>query len=138
MKQYWSGDGRYQETQDKLWALIPEMGEVRHKGRKLEQYRRAVGVYRDLYVNGLFNRFGEVRTILGVTPLHFGIRPTTLDLFREDFLEAVEAAMDNVILDAATEQGLRVVELSAHENMRLRALPGFGKHAAKVEKVPAR
>ena len=116
---YWARSGTYQITEEKLWSLIPTYGPVTEKGKRLEKFRRATQVYRDLYNNGLWNRFAEVRTVLGITPKHFGVhyRDRSGGLRVPAFLAAVERRMDQLVLDAAEEQGIDVVELSGHQRI---------------------
>lgn len=115
---YWARTGKYQVTMDKLWKLIPMYGDVKKKGRKLEKYRQSMKVYYDLYNNGLFNRFGQVRTVLGITPKHFGVRNDwSGGLECQEFLEAIESRIDQMVLDAAYEQAIDVMELSAHQRL---------------------
>ena len=124
MNCYWLNTGQYMQTYSALRALIPPQGDVKDRGRRLERFRRAGNVYYDLHTNGLCNRFGEVRTVLGITPRHYGITPHRgihFDARDEKFLAAVEARMDEVILAAAQEQGIDVVELSAQERMAVAA-----------------
>ena len=76
-------------------------------------------MYYDLYNNGLCNRFAEVRTVIGVTPRHFGVhyQDQTAGWFCPEFLIAVESRFDEILLDAADEQNIEVVELSAHQRV---------------------
>ncbi len=118
-KTYWTHTGKYQTTMDKLWALIPVYGDVKDKGKQLEKYRQAMRVYYDLHNNGLTNRFAQVRTVLGVTPKHFGVRQQDRSggLDCPQFLSAVESRIDQIVLDTAEEQAIDVVELSAHQRI---------------------
>lgn len=118
-KTYWARSGTYQITLGKLWPLIPVYGGVADKGKSLEKFRQAAQVYYDLYNNGLCNRFAEVRTVLGITPKHFGVhyRDRSGGLGVSAFLAAIECRMDQMLLDAAEEQGIDVVELSGHERI---------------------
>ncbi|WP_334061238.1 hypothetical protein [Limimaricola cinnabarinus] len=116
---YWNSTGTYQATLDKLWTLIPMYGDVLAQGCRLEKLRRAMLVYRDLHNNGLWNRFREVRTVLGVTPKHFGVhyRHQNGGLDCPEFLAAIESRVDQIVLEAADEQAIVIVELSAHQRM---------------------
>lgn len=126
---YFDGTGRYQTTIKAIEALIPASGDVKDKGKAIERYRRAFNVYYDLHNNGLCNRFGEVRTAIGVTPRHYGIANYRQIYQSEhpDFVSAVETRIDELILEAALEQGIDMVELSAHERLeRARVMKGRG------------
>ncbi|WP_127904294.1 hypothetical protein [Solirhodobacter olei] len=118
-KTYWARSGTYQITFGKFWSLIPTYGAVAEKGKRLEKFRQATQVYRDLYNNGFCNRFAEVQTVLGITPKHFGVhyRDQSGGLHVPAFLAVVERSMDQFLRDAAEEQGIDIVELSEHQRI---------------------
>lgn len=114
---YWDGTGSYQSVIAKLEDIV---GDPLRTHRAFEKLRRAKFVYYDLYNNGLTNRFSEVRSVLGVTPRHYGVTVTRLRTQPngfEDFYQAVEKRMDQIVLAAADTAKLMVDELSAHERM---------------------
>lgn len=57
--------------------------------------------------------------MIGITPKHFGVRHQDRSggLRCPTFLAAVEARIDQMVLDAAEEQAIDVVELSAHQRI---------------------
>lgn len=114
---YWDQTGTYQSVVEELVSLTDDPMRTHRSFNKL---RRANCVYYDLYNNGLCNRFSEVRTVLGVTPLHFGVTYSRLLVHpREfgEFYQAVERSMDQIVLAAADQAQLLIAELSAHKNM---------------------
>ncbi len=103
---YWGGTGKHQATYEKLNKLIPSMGacdDARGKNRKLDRLRRAANCYYDLFNNGLGNRAAEFRRMFG-----FGGTPIANIYHYRDcpLLERLEAAMDKIIEEAASEQGV--------------------------------
>lgn len=114
---YWDQTGTYQSVVEELVGLTNDPMRTHRSFNKL---RRANCVYYDLYNNGLRNRFSEVRTVLGVTPLHFGVTYLRFLVHpREfgEFYQAVESSMDQIVLAAADQAQLLIDELSAHKNM---------------------
>lgn len=102
---YWNSRGRYQRKADKLYALIPAKGEVPNprKNPALEKFRKASNAYYDLYNNGLWNRAKEFRSVFG-----FGGTFIAKSRFTDaDAIARLDAAMDEIILAAAKEQGIR-------------------------------
>ncbi len=109
---YWNSAGKYQRFADELERLIPEEGGVDQpqKNRKLEKFRRASNCYYDLYNNGLGNRFGEMRSVMGIAPSNYkligGLSRRYFHKFTPLFYEHVEAAMNEIVVAAAIEQGI--------------------------------
>jgi archaellum component FlaC len=90
---YFKGTGRYQGIYDDLKVRIPTEGECKNKNtsnKHLEELRKAVNQYFDLYENGLTNR-------------HHG--------FKKQFSWKLEDMMDAFILHALVEQHERVANL---------------------------
>jgi hypothetical protein len=114
---YWDQTGTYQSVVEELDNLADDPLRTHRSFKKL---RRANSVYYDLYNNGLCNQFSEVRTVLGVTPLNFGVTYLRLlacpQAFGE-FYNAIEQSMDQIILAAADEAQLPIGELTAHKNI---------------------
>lgn len=104
---------------ERLQKLISVQGKVGPQAPRLRKLQQAIWVYYDLNNNGLINRFREVRTVIGVTPKHFGVHYRHRDggLYRPDFLIAIERRMDEIVLEAADEQGVVIVEFSAHQRL---------------------
>ena len=108
---YWNSNGKYQHFVDELNLLVPFEGEVDRpkKNRRLEKFRRASNCYYDLYNNGLGNRFGEMRSVMGIAPSNYRIINTSrrgcYD-FTPLLYKHVEAAMNEIVVAAAIEQGI--------------------------------
>lgn len=106
---YWNSTGKYQTLSDELEKSVPMMGSVEQpqKNKALEKFRKASNCYYDLYNNGLGNRVHEFRKVFGISSSHYkiGIGRTHTD-FSENMYREVEKKMDEIIIDAAIEQGL--------------------------------
>lgn len=109
---YWSEKGTYQELSDKLWVMVPKTGAVPKpwKNKALERFRKASCAYYDVFNNGGCNRMRSISKLFG-TPVtyllnqmwqHKGARRPHWDLIHT----IVEPKMDEIILEAAFEQGL--------------------------------
>lgn len=99
---YWDNKGKHQALYEQLHKLIPQEGSVdnaRSSNRALEKLRVASNCYYDLFNNGLINRAAEFRRVFG-----FGGTEIAQRNFRDT--SAVDKAMDEIILNAAHEQGL--------------------------------
>ena len=106
---YWNHKGLYSVRAEKLQALLPASGSVEapRKNPKLEKYRKAVNCYYDLYNNGLCNRIQEFRHVFGFAAGNY--RTIRYNMTFDEFLyERTEERMDEIILDAAREQGIWV------------------------------
>lgn len=104
---YWSNNGKYQAVADQLQKLIPCEGSVpaaRGKNAKLEQFRKAVNCYYDLYNNGLGNRAREFSFVFFPATRH----KLGGGWYTDYLYTRVEELMDKFILAAATEQGIEV------------------------------
>ena len=124
---YWNDEGRYQDLYNELQDFIPGMGSVldvenerriRMKlpsnspklGRKgkfyhLEARRLGVNQYYDLYNNGLGNRYHGFKKRFGV-----GSYQAVNDI--GDARKTIDTVMDSLILNAAKEIGLDVMDIS--------------------------
>ena len=107
---YWNSKGKYQQFVDELNLLIPDEGPVNQprKNRALEKFRRSSNCYYDLYNNGLGNRFGEMRTVMGIAPNNYRLSTVTSRRHCNEFtpllFEHVEARMNEIVVSAAIEQ----------------------------------
>lgn len=104
---YWSSKGKYQVAIEQLQKLIPEEGSVpsaRGKNAKLEQFRKAVNCYYDLYNNGLYNRAREFSFVFFPATKH----RLGGGWYTDYLYTRVEELMDKFILAAAKEQGIEV------------------------------
>ncbi len=102
MKTYWDGKGKYWKLYAKLVAIIPDNGEVLNaeENPALEKLRRAGNCYYDLFNNGLCNRASEFRKV-------FGFAGTWIAKKGFPDYEPLETKMDEIILAAAKEQGVK-------------------------------
>ncbi len=108
---YWNGNGRYQVLANQLNKLIPLAGEVADAKANpmLEKFRKASGVYYDVFNNGLCNRGREFPGIFGFGAGNYRLRPEHRQqrIGQIDF-DAIVGPMDEVIdrlvLEAAAEQ----------------------------------
>lgn len=105
LKTYWNHDNMHMSITDRLQALIPACGSVSEPrmNKALEKYRKAVNVYYDLYNNGLGNRAKEFRNVFGFASSQYKIRPYE---YADLLYFKVEAAMDDIVIAAAKEQGV--------------------------------
>ncbi len=112
---YWNNNGKHQAIVDQLGKLIPDSGECPKTAPKLEIFRQASNCYHDFYNNALCNRFAEFKKVFDFTPKGMverwddEISQLLFELKREIFfgpenMAALEAKMDSIILEAATEQ----------------------------------
>jgi hypothetical protein len=102
---YWNHNGKYEEFAQELRKLVPISGEVPNKRKNpaLERFRKASNCYYDLYNNGLCNRANEFRRVFGIRSSdyrHGNFRYTRF------LYEETEVVMDQIIINAAAEQGL--------------------------------
>ena len=102
---YWNDSGKYQEFVKGLQDLVPLEGKVENprKNPKLERFRRASNCYYDLYNNGLCNRASEFYRVFGIPSSNFKVG---FGEYVRSFYDVTEMAMNDIILEAATEQGL--------------------------------
>ncbi len=104
LKTYWNQTNVHMGLANQLQAMIPVEGAVANprKNKALEKLRKAVNVYYDLYNNGLCNRGKEFRGV-------FGFAAGNYKYARYEYSDLlyfkVEAAMDDLVLAAAKEQG---------------------------------
>lgn len=109
---YWNHTGTHQELAVKLQSMIPFSGKVEdfRKNKKLEKFRKAVNCYYDLYNNGLGNRARSFAKIIGIPAGQYKYdryaRQAYGCAFADVLYTKTEAVMDEIILDAAREQGL--------------------------------
>ena len=118
-KFYWSNNGRYQKAVDALQALIPAEGTVPqpYKNKALERFRKACNRYYRLYNDGDFGvgpakMFGieypsQYRTYKTFT--YPNGRMGSYKSWGQGLYDAVEPAMDEIIVAAAIEQGIQLV-----------------------------
>lgn len=108
---YWDNKGKYQKLSRKLDKLIPFMGPVDkpYKNKALERYRKASNAYYDFYNNALANRAKSFVRFFSVSlqpyRVHGKINPRLMYSDKK-LIAKVEKKMDQIILDAAKEQGL--------------------------------
>lgn len=113
---YWNDTGRYQKAAAELEKMIPVTGSVDRprSNPRLERFRKAVNCYYDLYNNGLCNRRSEFRRVFDIAPSQYRIWRS--GDYTPAFFAAVEGKMDEIIRDAAEEQGfgglIREVDLA--------------------------
>lgn len=102
---YWNRSGKYQELADQLRERVPAMGPVEHpyKNKALERFRNASNCYYDLYNNGLMNRAKQFARIFSVRSTRFR---SVINGFLPRLYELTESKMDEIVLEAAKEQGL--------------------------------
>jgi hypothetical protein len=107
---YWGHNGTHQEFVESLNAMIPEQGAVespRGRNRRLEKFRQASNAYYDIFNNGGGNRGPLIRRIFNISVGSFdvgGRRERRINWTAVH--KVVEPIMDQIILDAAVEQGL--------------------------------
>jgi len=109
---YWANTGKHQELAEKLEELVPDEGRVPnpYRNKALERFRKAVNAYCRLYNDGDLH-IGAARM--------FGIEyPSTYRRTRwsgqrsfktwsPELYVKVNEAMDQIVLAAAEEQGLK-------------------------------
>ena len=107
-RSYWNGTGTHQALIDSLRALIPVSGSVPHvrRNRALERFRRASNVYYDIFNNGLCNRSREFYPVFRFGHSYYGWRRGGYWEHDRRFYERLEDTMDQIIMDAAHEQGV--------------------------------
>ena len=116
---YWDHAGLLETEAAALQKLVPASGPVpkaRGVNRKLEKFRKGVNCYYDLYNNGLCNRAEMFRQVFGLASTKYtevtGYRRNRRGYsvpvveFTEELYKLVEARMDELVLEAAIEQGL--------------------------------
>lgn len=122
MKSFWNNDSDLQDVADRLAALVPAMGAVEQprKNKALERFRRASNCYYDLYNNGLCNRGPEFRRIFKVRVSDFytyryshSLRGRYRDIDFDRIMPVVEPIMREIVIIAASEQGIEVKEVTA-------------------------
>lgn len=103
---YWNGNGKYHALGNKLREMIPDEGQVPNprKNRKLEKFRKAVNCYYDLYNNGLINRASQFSKVFGISARQY--RYTGSWRYMDCLYDETEKAMDQILIEAAIEQGL--------------------------------
>jgi hypothetical protein len=106
-QRYWVSNGKHEALAATLREMIPASGSVLRprKNKALEKFRKACNCYYDLYNNGLINRAREFAGVFGIasSQYKYTIRYPTFD---SRLYTRVEAKMDEIVLDAALEQGL--------------------------------
>jgi hypothetical protein len=102
---YWNSKGKYQTVAMKLQDLIPGSGPVEspRKNKALEKLRKATNCYYDLYNNGLYNRARQFYQIFKIPAMEYRMGRYG---FSEYLYNELEAKMDEIIENAAIEQGL--------------------------------
>ena len=111
---YWNSNGTYQNLAKQLRSHVPFAGEITGKGNKaLEKFRKASNAYYDIFNNGGCNRAAQIRSIFkfGMTSMRLGKRFDWNAIH-----EKVEPIMDQIILAAAAEQGIRDFDAEADRN----------------------
>lgn len=101
---YWGQNGKYQELYELLEDKIPFRGPVlkKNKNKKLESLRIAINAYYDLYNNGLMNQQSSFSKIFKISARLYKLR----DGFANCLYQKIEPVMDEIIFQAAIEQGL--------------------------------
>lgn len=105
---YWGGNGKYQALANELNKLIPDQGAVRNtaKNKHLERFRKACNAYYDLNNNGGGNHPQAICRLFGVRlGAHRDWSRGKYDYLPSLYVK-VEAAMDQIVLAAAVEQGV--------------------------------
>ena len=105
---YWSHTGKHEELATELGKLIPNTGSVsspRSTNQALERFRKARNCYYDLYNNGLGNRAAEFKSVFDINSKWHKVVGQYGRYFDHLYKET-EAAMDEIVLAAAIEQGL--------------------------------
>ena len=119
---YWNSNGTYQNLAEQLRPLVPHAGEITGKENKaLEKFRKASNAYYDIFNNGGCNRAAEIRRIFkfGMTSMSEVVQTGRLrhrKLNWNAIHEKVEPIMDQIILAAAAEQGIRDWNAEAERN----------------------
>ena len=122
MNTYWNNKGTHQNLAEQLRPLVPAMGEVKGKQNKaLDKFRKASNAYYDIFNNGGCNRAAEIRGIFkfGMTSMSEVVRGEhgKYRKYHWDAIHAVvEPIMDQIILAAAAEQGIRDWDAEAVRN----------------------
>ncbi len=106
---YWNAEGKYQKLEDDLEDLIPYSGEIENKPA-LENLRKALNLYYDLYNNALMNyrRKFELFFNVSVPDSFLGGERKFKD---KEIIKSIEGSMDGFVILAAKEQGLNVPEV---------------------------
>lgn len=122
MKSFWNNDSDLQNIADRLAELVPAMGAVEQprKNKALERFRRASNCYYDLYNNGLCNRRQEFYRIFKVRVSNFykyryshSLRGRYRDIDFDRIMPVVEPIMREIVMIAASEQGIEIKEATA-------------------------
>lgn len=129
-KNYWGHNGTFQTLADQLEKLIPVEGAVeapRGKNKRLEKFRQAANAYYDIFNNGGCNRGPLIRRIfdISVGAYRYGSRGRrgVMTTNWNGIHRAVEPIMDEIVLDAAVEQGL-ITERQAKLHRMIEQLKG--------------
>lgn len=126
-KNYWGNNGTFQTLADQLEKLIPVEGAVeapRGKNKRLEKFRQAANAYYDIFNNGGCNRGPLIRRIfnIGVGAFRYG-RGRHQHTNWNAIHRTIEPIMDEIVLDAAVEQGL-ITERQAKLHRMIEQLKG--------------
>ena len=127
---YWNHNGWYEATGDELSKLIPRMGEVTAETvpegrgyRKLENLRKGMNAYYDLYNNGGGNPGRKTAHYFPGCITLVNHRRNKDGRYVEDYWaechKITEPIMDRMIVMAALEQGITIVSNSAHSHEEL-------------------
>jgi hypothetical protein len=103
---YWSHKGTFQVFINSLNEMIPVEGKVPfpRKNKKLERFRAASNAYYDIFNNGGGNRRSEIRYYFdGLALSNYSVGRT---LMWNEIHRKVEPIMDQIVKEAAIEQGL--------------------------------
>lgn len=105
---YWNSNGKYQAAVTELHKLIPDEGAVvnARKNPALEKFRNAVNCYYDLNNNGLCNRAAQFARVFGLNSRCYKEPRGRGRQFSGVLYERVETRMDEIVIAAASEQGL--------------------------------
>ena len=108
---YWSHNGLYESAAAQLNELIPTEGMVDNprKNKQLERFRKASNCYYDLYNNGLCNRAAAFAKVFGIRSSDYRQRWHPYSRFSDNLYTATEDAMNEIIRQAAEEQGIDLV-----------------------------
>jgi hypothetical protein len=106
---YWNNAGAHQNLVDQLNSMIPAMGGIKgSKNTALERFRRASNAYYDIFNNGGGNRGRSIGKFFeGVMFYINHYNRCNFGSINWDRIHMItEPKMDEIILAAATEQGI--------------------------------
>jgi hypothetical protein len=102
---YWSEKGKHEELVVALTKLMPVLDPIANPA--LEKFRVASNCYYDLYNNGLGNKAQEFRRVFGFSGIQLTTTGSRGGELTQRLVDKTEAKMNDIILAAAAEQGVR-------------------------------